>query len=103
MKAVVTILALCCAGCAQLVRLEGGAYYNPPSGHRLSNPYKATKTVAQDWFMAPAKTYGWWGMGTSDPIGTAWLTLTWPMCLVDLPCEFAVDTVMCPADWILQR
>lgn len=103
MKKLLFIPLLACAGCFQVLRFtDGGAYYSyPRSKYRATHPYRATKEVAKEWVMAPARVYGWWGMSTDDPIGAAWMTLLWPVGVVDCVCETACDTVMCVPDWIL--
>ena len=100
--AIALLVCLLTTGCAQLVRFaDGEAYYNYPVGRQKGHPYKATKTVWDDWFLAPAHVYGWWGMKSYDPIGHSILTIMWPFSLIDLPCEAAFDTLMCVPDLIL--
>lgn len=99
------VAASALSGCAQLLRVaDGEAYYRyNPSSIQAHHPYRATKDVFDDWFLAPAKAHGWWGLTTRDPIGTAWLTIMWPGSLVDLPCETVCDTIMLVPDLILME
>lgn len=96
--------ALC--GCVNLfVRTEG---VTEVWGRRTGTPYlcapypfACTGVVCREWLTAPFRL----GRGT-DPIGDALATLTWPLSLVDLPCEVALDTVFLPVDaayWLLAR
>jgi len=103
MKKLLIIPLLALTGCFQLMRFaDGEAYYNyPRSKYQYGHPYKATRYVASEWFMAPARANRWWGFDTTDPIGTAWLTILWPVGVVDLVGETSFDTVMCVPDWIL--
>ena len=97
-------LVAACSGCAQILRLDGPAFYNPARCKRdHESPYKCTKESYTGWFCAPSRTYGWNGAQSYDPIGDAWLTLLWPISVIDLPCEAVIDTVMCVPDWVLQR
>lgn len=103
-KLLVIAMAAALSGCVQLIRFtDGSAYYCYRGTRSVRHPYKATKEVFSGWFLAPARTYNWWGLGTSDPIGSAWLTLAWPGSLVDLPCEAVCDTVMLVPDLILME
>lgn len=97
-------LVTICSGCAQILRLDGTAFYNAARCERdHESPYKCTKESYTGWFCAPSRAYGWNGSQSYDPIGDAWLTLLWPVSVIDLPCEAVIDTVMCVPDWLLQR
>lgn len=105
MKVLAIAMLALCSGCVQILRFaDGSAFYNPPrSDRQFSSPYKCTKLSYRDWFCAPSRVYGWGDNQSYDPIGDAWLTLFWPVSLVDIPCEVVFDTAMCVPDWILQR
>lgn len=88
-----TCAALALAGCCNAVVRTEKPYAAAP------RPYYCTASTWDDCVCAP------WRVGSShDPVWTAFATLTWPLWLVDLPCEAALDTAFLPVDlWAIRR
>lgn len=72
-------------GCCNLVTRTEKPYFVAPG------PYNCTAEVG-DMLGVPFRE------SSHDPIGDAFVTLTWPIWLVDLPCEAVCDTVFLPVD-----
>ena len=72
-------------GCINIVERTQKPYFVAPG------PYDCTARVARA-IGAPFRK------SSHDPIGDAFVTLTWPIWLVDLPCEAVFDTVFLPVD-----
>ena len=77
-----------CGGCCNIVVRTEKPYCIAPS------PYWCTASVVEDALGAPFRD------SSTDPICDAFLTLTWPIWLVDTPCEVVFDTVFLPVDAI---
>lgn len=73
------------SGCINIVERTQKPYFVAPG------PYDCTARVARA-IGAPFRE------SSHDPIGDAFVTLTWPIWLVDLPCEAVFDTVFLPVD-----
>lgn len=80
------VVAWIVCGCCNLVVRTEKPYAVAPS------PYYCTASVVEDALGAPFRD------SSTDPIGDAFLTLTWPLWLVDTPCEAVLDTVFLPVD-----
>lgn len=88
-----TCAALAVAGCCNAVVRTRQPYVSAPE------PYYCTAAVAVDAVAAPFRE-----RSGPDAIMTAFFTLTWPVWLVDLPCEAALDTAFLPVDlWAIRR
>lgn len=72
-------------GCINIVERTQKPYFVAPG------PYNCTAEVG-DMLGVPFRE------SSNDPIGAALVTLTWPIWLVDLPCEAVFDTVFLPVD-----
>ena len=66
-------------------------------GNEIDSVYQSTCTVWSEGVCI------WWNKDVQarDPIGSAWIELTYPFWLVDFPCEFVMDTVTLPYDTYL--
>ena len=78
-------------GCCNIVTRTEKPYAVAPG------PYWCTASVVEDALGAPFRD------SSTDPIGDAFLTLTWPIWLVDLPCEAVFDTVFLPVDAAFEK
>ena len=83
------VIAWMLSGCINIVERTQKPYFVAPG------PYDCTARVACA-LRAPFRER------SMDPIGDAIVTLTWPIWLVDLPCEAVVDTVFLPADALIK-
>lgn len=84
---VFAILAALGSGCCNVMVRGEKPYFVAPE------PYHCTASVAEDAVAAPFKD-----RSGEDAIMDAVFTLTWPVWLVDLPCEAVLDTVFLPVD-----
>ena len=84
LAALLAVAWLMC-GCINIVERTQKPYFVAPG------PYDCTARVARA-IGAPFRK------SSHDPIGDAFVTLTWPIWLVDLPCEAVFDTVFLPVD-----
>lgn len=85
------VVAWMLSGCINIVERTQKPYFVAPG------PYDCTARVARA-LGAPFRERS----RSTDPIGDAIVTLTWPIWLVDLPCEAVVDTVFLPADALIK-
>lgn len=79
------VVAWLMCGCINIVERTQKPYFVAPG------PYDCTAEVG-DMLGVPFRE------SSNDPIGDAFVTLTWPIWLVDLPCEAVFDTVFLPVD-----
>lgn len=84
LAALIAVAWLMC-GCCNIVTRTEKPYFVAPG------PYNCTAEVG-DMLGVPFRE------SSHDPIGDAFVTLTWPIWLVDLPCEAVFDTVFLPVD-----
>lgn len=85
--AALAVALMCCGGCCNFIERTEKPYALAPSA------YYCTAAVGEA-LTAP------FADDSPDGIAAAFFTLTWPLWLVDLPCEAALDTVFLPADAI---
>lgn len=85
------IAALCLSGCVNVIK-------HVPLGQTV-DVYGPTKFVACDAVGV------WWNeeYRKKYPIEASWLSLTWLVWVVDLPCEAVADTLWFPYDYYCMR